>query len=175
MLNRSRATDVAGRVRAVREVVNEKNAQWHARYRTVDGYNVYGGRSELNWHGQSNYDVMLREMEIFDIMTANRDKRVWAVARGSDLKVVDDNIPKELVVKTNKPGQLPGERHPYLGGEEAMEKMQLAAGMRVNLFASEEMFPEMINPVQMAVDTDGRIIMRAWAVRDRSKRSRRSE
>ena len=26
--------------------INDKNYQWHARYRTVDGYNVYGGRSQ---------------------------------------------------------------------------------------------------------------------------------
>ena len=34
--------------------------------------------------------------------------------------------------------------------------------MRVNLFASEEMFPEMVNPVQMAVDTDGRLFVSVW-------------
>ena len=27
----------------------EKNAEWHARYRTIDGYNVYGGRSKLEF------------------------------------------------------------------------------------------------------------------------------
>src|SRR5436190_1834207 len=31
----------------LRAAVNEKNAEWHARYRTIDGYNVYGGRSKL--------------------------------------------------------------------------------------------------------------------------------
>ncbi len=146
----------------LREAVLEKNYYWFSRYRVVDGYNVYGGRSQLAWHGQSNYDVMQVEMEIFDIMTANRDKRVWAVARRSDLKVVDDNIPPLLAVKTNKPGQLPGERHPYFDGVTAMEKMQLADGMQVNLFASEEMFPEMVNPVQMAVDTDSRLFVSVW-------------
>ena len=33
----------------LRAAVNEKNAEWHARYRTVDGYNVYGGRSKLTY------------------------------------------------------------------------------------------------------------------------------
>jgi len=146
----------------LRNVILEKNLYWFSRYRVVDGYNVYGGRSKLAWFGQSNADVMRREMEIFDVMTANRDKRVWAVAQGRDLKVVDDNIPEQVVVKTNKPGQLEDGKHPYLGGKEAMGKMKLAEGMQVNLFASEEMFPEMVNPVQMAVDTDGRLFASVW-------------
>ena len=146
----------------LRKAVLDKNYYWFSRYRVVDGYNVFGGRSKLAWFGQSNADVMRREMEIFDVMTANRDKRVWAVAQGGDLKVVDNNIPQQLKVKTNKPGKLEGERHPYFGGKEAMKKMKLAKGMQVNLFASEEMFPEMVNPVQMAVDTDGRLFASVW-------------
>src|SRR6185436_20928373 len=31
----------------LRTAINEKNWQWHMRYRTMDGYNVYGGRSAL--------------------------------------------------------------------------------------------------------------------------------
>ena len=34
--------------------------------------------------------------------------------------------------------------------------------MEVNLFASEEMFPRLINPVQMAVDTDSRLWASVW-------------
>jgi len=146
----------------LREAVLERNLYWFSRYRVVDGYNVYGGRSKLAWHGQSNADVMRREMEIFDIMTANRDRRVWAVANGGDLKVTDDNIAPLLDVKTNKPGPLEGGRYPYLGDREAIEKMKVHEGMQVNLFASEEMFPEIVNPVQMAVDTDSRLWVSCW-------------
>lgn len=142
--------------------VLEKNLFWFSRYRVVDGYNVYGGRSTLNWFGQSNRDVMQREMDIFDVMTANRDRRVWAVAKGGDLELKDDNIPPELVVKSNKQGDLEDGSFSYLGGEEAISKMKLAPGMQVNLFASEEMFPEIVNPVQMAVDTDGRLFASVW-------------
>ena len=149
-------------VSRLREAVLEKNYYWFSRYRVVDGYNVYGGRSRLAWHGQSNADVMRREMEIFDVMTANRDARIWAVAQGGDVEIDDSNVPELLTVKTNKPGKLEGERHPYLGGKEAIEKMQIAEGLEVNLFASEEMFPEVVNPVQMAVDTDGRLFVSVW-------------
>ncbi|MFM9065749.1 MAG: SGNH/GDSL hydrolase family protein, partial [Planctomycetota bacterium] len=135
----------------LRQAVLDRNYYWYSRYRVVDGYNVFGGRSKLAWFGQSNADVMMREMEIFDVMTENRDRRVWAVARGGDLKVKDDNLPAQLAVKTNIPGKLEGGKHQYLGGKEAIGQMKIAEGMQVNLFASEEMFPELINPVQIAV------------------------
>ena len=151
-----------GNISKLREVVLDKNLHWFSRYRVVDGYNVYGGRSKLNWFGQSNADVMKREMEIFDVMTANRDQRVWAVAGGGDLEVKDDNLPSELSVRTNKQGPLEAGRFPYLGGKEAINKMTIASGLECNLFASEEMFPELINPVQMAVDTDGRLFASVW-------------
>ena len=146
----------------LRQAVLNKNYEWFSRYRVVDGYNVFGGRSKLAWFGQSNADVMMREMEIFDVKTANRDERIWAVARGSDRAVSDLNLPPQLEVKTNIPGKLPGGKHLYLGGKEAIDKMKIAEGMQVNLFASEEMFPEMVKPVQMAVDTNGRLFASVW-------------
>lgn len=146
----------------LREAVLDRNYYWFSRYRVIDGYNVFGGRSTLAWFGQSNADVMMREMEIFDVMTANRDARVIAVAKGGDLVVKDDNIPAEVEVKTNIPGELEGGGHKYLGGTEAIGKMKIAEGMEVNLFASEEMFPELANPVQMAVDPDGRLFVAVW-------------
>jgi len=146
----------------LREAVVEKNLHWFSRYRVVDEYNVFGGRSKLEWFGQSNADVMMREMEIFDVMTANRDARVWAVARGSELKVKDDNLPEEMVVKTNKPGPLDGEKFEYLSAEATVQTMKLAEGLQANVFASEAMFPELINPVQMAVDPNGRLFTSVW-------------
>jgi len=146
----------------LRAAVLEKNHYWFSRYRVVDGYNVFGGRSKLAWFGQSNADVMMREMEIFDVMTANRDKRVWAIAKGGDLEVQDDNLPEELVVQTNKPGDREDGSFSYLTAEEGLTKMTLDEGLEANVFASEEMFPELINPVQMAVDTDGRLFASVW-------------
>ena len=146
----------------LREAILDKNYHWFSRYRVVDGYNVFGGRSKLAWHGQSNADVMKREMEIFDVMTGNRDKRVWSVAQGGDLQVKDDNLPAELEVKTNKPGTLEGGRWEYLDGEKAIDRMTVHQDMEVNLFASEKEFPRLINPVQMAVDTDSRLWVSVW-------------
>ena len=146
----------------LRDAVLEKNYYWFSRYRVVDGFNVYGGRSNLAWHGQSNADVMRREMEVFDVMTANRDQRVWATAQGGDLKINDDNLPPLLEVKTNKPGPLEGEAFSYLDGKAAIDKMEVADGMKVNLFASEERFSRLVNPAQMAVDPDSRLWAAVW-------------
>ena len=60
----------------LRQAVLDKNFIWFNRYRTVDGYSIYGGRADLKFvGGQTNRVVMQREMEVLDVMTANRDKR----------------------------------------------------------------------------------------------------
>jgi putative heme-binding domain-containing protein len=147
----------------LRRAVRDKNFYWFNRYRTVDGFNVYGSRSyEKYAEGQTNRVVLQREMQVLDVMTANRDKLVWAVAKGGDLKVGDSNTPPFIPTKTNKPGPLPAGSYPFLDGEEAIQKMTVAKGMKVNLFASEKDFPELANPVQMAWDTKGRLWVAVW-------------
>jgi len=39
---------------------------------------------------------------------------------------------------------------------ETLKSITFANGLQGNVFASEQMFPEMANPVQMKVDTKGR-------------------
>jgi putative heme-binding domain-containing protein len=152
------------RMEKVRQAVLERNFYWFNRYRTVDGYSIYGGRADLKFvGGQTNRVVVQREMEILDVMTANRDKRVWAVAKGGDLKVDDHNTPDFIPVETNKPGPLPGGKHVFLdGGAESIQKMTVAPGYKVNLFASEKQFPELTNAVQMSFDTRGRLWVAVW-------------
>lgn len=148
--------------------IQDKNEMWHSRYRTVDGYNVYGGRSSLSYVSGpegvkiSNFQVMQEEMVQRDVMTANREKRVWAVARGGDLKVDDSNLPAVTKVETNKPGTNPDGSHAFLSGEEGIAKMTLSPGLKVNLFASEKEFPQLAKPVQMAWDTRGRLWVSVW-------------
>lgn len=153
-----------GNLEKLRAAVLDKCAEWHARYRTVDGYNVYGGRSKLEFPKAgkdspkiSNYTIMQEEMSQRDVKTANRDKRIWAVARGGDLPADDSNLPPVQTIESNKQ-----EVEPFLGGEEAIQRMTVAKGCKVNLFASEEQFPELVNPVQMNFDTKGRLWVAAW-------------
>ena len=147
----------------VRRAVLDKNFYWFNRYRTVNGYSIYGGRADLKFvDGQTNREVMQREMQVLDVMTANRDRRVWAVAQGGDLKADDSNTPPFIPVKTNKPGPGPHGEHLFLDGEEAIGKMKVAKGIRVNLFASEKEFPELAKPVQMSFDPQGRLWVAVW-------------
>ena len=154
--------------KALRAAIADKNHQWHQRYRTIDGYNVYGGRSQMEYQSGpdgpmiKNYQVMQEEMAVRDAMTANRDARIHALARGRDAAVDDSNLPKVTEVRTNKPGDRPDGSHTYLSGEEAIAKMTVHDGCAVNLFASEEHFPDLINPVQMAWDTRNRLWVAAW-------------
>jgi putative membrane-bound dehydrogenase-like protein len=151
------------RTEKVRQAVRDKNFYWFHRYRVTDGFSTYGGRAWLKFvGGQSNYEVGQRELEVLDVMTANRDARVWAAAQGKDLQVDDSNTPDFIPVTTNKPGKLEGGKHFFLDGDVAIKSMTVAKGMKVNLFASEKQFPDMVNPVQMAWDAKGRLWVAVW-------------
>ncbi len=147
----------------IRAAILEKNKQWHARYRTVDGYNVYGGRSRESYENGpgnpkiTNFVVMQEEMKQRDVLTENRDKHIWAIAKGSIQPIDDSNLPPVTEIGSNRKG-LP----PYLGAEEAIKHMTVPKNCKVNLFASEEQFPELVSPVQMGWDTKGRLWVAAW-------------
>ncbi|MBQ65126.1 MAG: hypothetical protein CL957_09070, partial [Euryarchaeota archaeon] len=144
----------------VRKAVLDKNWHWHNRYRATDGNDVWGGRSGLKFvDGQSNKDVLWHELSMIDVMVANRDMAVWAAAGNHKHEIDDSNVPAPIPVKSNvggksrssnagKEGNLAG----YNTGKEGLAKLTVPKDMEVNLFADEKMFPELINPVQMAVD-----------------------
>src|SRR5205823_2574322 len=99
----------------IRKAVLDKNFYWFHRYRTTDGYSSYGDRAFLQFVGkQTNYEVIQRELEILDLMTANRDKHVWAVAQGKEAKVDDSNLPDYVKVPTNIKGKGPESEHLFL-------------------------------------------------------------
>jgi putative heme-binding domain-containing protein len=151
-------------LKKLRRAILDKNFYWFNRYRTLDGYSIYGGRAGLVFKpdNQTNREVAQREMEVLDVLTANRDRRVWAAAQGRDLKADDGNTPPFIPVKTNKPGTGPNGEHLFLSGEEAIKQMTVAQGMKVTLFASEKEFPELAKPVQMQFDARGRLWVAVW-------------
>ncbi len=147
----------------LRKAVVDKNWYWHQRYRVTDGFNVYGGRSHKAYAEKlTNRTVMDREMEILEVQAANRDKVVWAIAKGGDLKPDDSNTPPHIPVKTNRPGKLPGGKHEFLSDAKALSTLKLGKNLKANIFASHEQFPELVNPVQMAFDAKGRLWVAAW-------------
>jgi putative heme-binding domain-containing protein len=147
----------------IRQAVLDKDYYWFNRYRTVDGYSIFGGRADLSFtDGQTNRVVAQREMEVLDVMTANRDKAIWAAAQGKEYKVDDSNTPPFIPVKTNKPGAGPNGEHLFLSGEDAIKQMTIGKNLKVNLFASEKEFPELAKPVQMSFDSRGRLWVACW-------------
>lgn len=160
----------ASNLEAVRKAVLDKNWHWFNRYRATDGNDVWGGRSLLSFtNGQTNYDVLNHELIQLDYMTANRDKVVWAAARGRIIAPDDSGVPPPVKVETNlgeeqmQDGESKTGSVLYATSEESIAAMTLPNGLEVNLFASEERFPELVNPVQMSVDTKGRLWVAAWA------------
>ena len=154
----------------LREAVLDKNWHWHNRYRAVDGNDIWGGRSGLKFvNGQTNREVLQHELEMLDVMTANRDPKIWATARGRSYKVDDSNTPDPISVISNVGGKSRSSSKAkegnlkYLSGEEGVKKLTVPEGFKVNLFADEKKFPELANPVQLQLDNKGRIWAAAWA------------
>jgi glucose/arabinose dehydrogenase/lysophospholipase L1-like esterase len=141
----------------LRAEVNEKSFQFFHEYRAVNGFYIYGGRSNLTFAPDksiSNKMVMDRERLILDEMTANRDARIWAVAQGKAVpeKIDDSNVSPFIEVGTNYTTKIV-----YKSPEEVQAELKVADGYQVNCFASEVDFPELCNPVQFCFDGRGRL------------------
>jgi len=141
----------------VRAEVNEKSAQWHHRYRTVDQFNIFGGRSRIKYEGIDNATVLGAELANRDLKTANHDKGIWAAAQGKPVDVKHDNLKAALPVPPNRK-----EPVPYLSGEEQLKHLSTPEGVKVEFVADETTIPELINPVQMNFDTKGRLWIACW-------------
>ncbi|MFY8199047.1 MAG: GDSL-type esterase/lipase family protein, partial [Pirellula staleyi] len=78
----------------LRAAVQDKDLHWQNRYRASDGNDVWGGRSTLTFtDGQNNAVVLQHELSMLDVMTANRDPRIWSLAQGKEWKADDSNVP----------------------------------------------------------------------------------
>src|SRR5690606_6212786 len=87
-------------------------------------------------------------------MVKLRDERVWKVAAGEAVpETIDDsgtgefvkiesNVDREIVLTTP---------------EESLATFDVPDGFAVNIFASEETFPDLKNPCQFAFDAKGRL------------------
>ena len=125
----------------VYQAVEDKNWHWHNRYRATDGNDIWGSRSTLSFvDGQTNADVLVHELKMLDLMTANRDPVIWAAASGKSIKPDDSNVPAPVVVKTNVGGgaAVPARKRKaardYLSPEESLKKIKVPDGFRVEHF-----------------------------------------
>ncbi len=138
----------------VKEMVLEKNWMWHNDYKIPNGVHVYGRR--YNPFGPDNYPA---EIEKIRQMTSIRDSAVWLAAtqgKKMDLAAADKNTRTLPQVKTNfnpdKNGSLT-----YLYGQDALSKLKVPDGFKIELFASEQEFPDLAKPMQMSFDNKGRL------------------
>ncbi len=159
----------SGSMEPLRNAVVDKSYHWNNRYRARDGNDVWGGRSTLAFvNDQTNAVVLQHELSMLDVMTMNRDARVWAVARGKDLAIDDSNVPTPVEVISNVGGgsksssAMKEGKLEYISGEEGIKHMAVAEGFEVSLFADETQFPQLVNPVQMQFDTKGRLWVAVW-------------
>ncbi len=147
--------------------VDDKNFHWWHRYRAVNGFSIYGTRGQAGSDGTyNNEDVMERERLILDQMTVNRDQRIWSLAEGKHVsaRIDDSNTLPFINPKTNVGG--PDDKQAKAGklgsltyspAEEQAKKFKLAEGFEINVFATEEDFPELANPVALNFDSRGRM------------------
>lgn len=151
----------------IKREVDDKNFHWWHRYRAVNGYSIYGARGKAGSDGTyNNTDVMERERAILDQMAANRDARIWQLAKGNSVpaKVDDSNTLPFIVPKTNVGGDKDPNRErgklgslDYLNAAEQQKLFKMADGYEIQLVASEEQFPELANPVALNFDNRGRL------------------
>ena len=143
-----------GKRKLIYDAVIEKDWMFHNDYKIPNGVHVYGRR--YNPFGPDNYPA---EIEKIRQMTAIRDTAVWlAAAKGEKMDVAsaDERTRRLPEVKTNfnpeKNGSLT-----YLYGQEALSKLKVPQGYKIELFASEEEFPDLAKPMQMSFDNKGRL------------------
>ncbi|EPR65402.1 PVC-type heme-binding CxxCH protein [Cyclobacterium qasimii] len=138
---------------AIHAAVKEKNWMWHNDYKIPNGVHVFGRR--YNPFGPDNYPYELKKIRQ---MTDNRDQAIWKANKGEkfDLAKADESTIELPQVNTNYNPEKNGSLE-YLYGQDALDKFEVAEGYKVELFASEEEFPDLANPVQMTFDTKGRL------------------
>ena len=138
----------------IHDMVMEKNWLWHNDYKIPNGVHVYGRRYDP--FGPDNYPA---ELEKIRQMLTIRDKAIWLAAQKGEktnLQEADKNTRSLPDIKTNFNPEQNGSLK-YLYGEDALAKLKVPEGYKIELFASEVEFRDLANPVQMSFDNKGRL------------------
>lgn len=145
---------VAGEHRdEVHAAVQDKNWMWHNDYKIPNGVHVYGRRFEP--FGPDNYPAEIQKIRQ---MTEIRDRAIWKAANGEqmDVAAADEQTLELPSVETNYNPDQHGNQE-YLYGQDALDKIDVAPGYEIELFASESEFEDLANPVQLTFDNEGRL------------------
>ncbi|CAM4320621.1 PVC-type heme-binding CxxCH protein [Zobellia nedashkovskayae] len=149
----SKQTDETN-LQLVHDAVTEKNWFWLNDFKIPNSVHVYGRRYDP--FGPDNYPFEIAKIRE---MTAIRDTAIWEANHGKEMDLVaaDAKTKKLPEVETNYKESIKNGNPEYLYGEEALAQIKTAPGYKVELFASEEQFPDLANPVQMSFDNKGRL------------------
>jgi azurin len=130
----------------LRAAIADKNKQFFQRYRPLNGFYYTGDRNK-----DYGYLDFLPAMRSFDIMVANRDQQIWGLTQGQNKPVDDSNVPEMPATKESKGA------NEWMTPADELAAFKVDPRFEVNLFASEEQFPEIANPIQIRFDTKGRM------------------
>lgn len=139
---------------AVTAAVQEKNFMWLNDFKVPNGVHVYGRR--YNPYGPANYPFELKKTREF---TQIRDQAIWATLKGEEFDVAGADAktsqlpPVESNYKPSNKNGIPK----YQPGQDSQTQIEVAEGYKIDLFASEETFPDLKNPVQISFDNKGRL------------------
>jgi len=137
----------------VHGAVQEKNWMWHNDYKIPNGVHVFGRRYDP--FGPDNYPFELAKIRE---LTAIRDTAIWRATKGEkmDLAAADAKTAQLPPVETNYNPEANGSLE-YLYGQDALKKLKVPPGYKIDLFASEKEFTDLANPVQLSFDNKGRL------------------
>ena len=132
----------------LRQVVIDKNRQYFRRYRPLNTFYYTGGRSKTY-----GYLDFLPAMRNFEIMTSNRDARIWDLANGKEISgpIDDSNLPVMPDTKQSRGA------NQWMSASDELKAFEIDPRFEVNLFAGEEEFPALAAPIQMRWDSLGRL------------------
>lgn len=130
----------------LRELVVDKSRQYFRRYRPLNSFYYTGDRNAAY-----GYLDFLPAMRNFDMMVANREKAIWAIANGETAKVDDSKIPPLPPTKESRGA------NEWMSAADELKAFNIDPRFEVSLFAGEEEFPDIACPIQMRWDSQGRM------------------
>jgi len=138
----------------VHAAVMEKNWMWHKDFKMPNGVQAFGRRYDP--FGPDNYPAEIKKIRE---MTTVRDEAIWRALKGEkmDIAAADARTTKLPEVETNYVPDPKTGIPRYLYGEETVAKIRMAPGYKIELFASEQEFPDLEKPMQLTFDNAGRL------------------
>jgi len=130
----------------LRKAIAEKSWLWENYYKIPNGVHVFGRRHRP--YGPKNYPAELTKLAE---MMALRDQAIWAALDGVTFDLAAADAQTSPLPNFGKP------KKTFLPAEGTTQKIKVPEGYWIGLFASDEQFPDLANPVQLSFDNRGRL------------------